>query len=68
MATTTKRQGYRATRRSLCPVCEEGIRVGMPVVYVPTQGRFHNYNRAQATVAIHAICERLHDLAALNGR
>ena len=60
------RKIYRATRSSLCPVCEEGIQRGMPIVYVPTRGNWHDYAAVsgnRSTVPIHALCERLHDLA-----
>lgn len=55
------RPQYRATlHRESCPICNENIRRGMPIVYVPA--RYYDTPGKPKTVPIHARCERSYDL------
>lgn len=58
----TKRKQYRFTvARGLCPECDEGLRRGMPVVFVPA-ARYPDVYGPGGSLPIHARCERGSDL------
>lgn len=56
------RTRYTATATGLCECCDEGVKRGMPIVYVAPFTQWRNAHKR--SVAIHARCEHAYDLQA----